>query len=198
MAASKSFLFRYSNPLAAKPDEVCPSGTGELVPVTLHYGPGARYAKGGLASKALAVKGAGRYGDSKLVHVNEDEFHQMRELWGDPSINPETGQPEFFLGALLGIVKAVAPAIIGGLFGGGGGGGGQGEQQSILKGPMTAGNSPVAQAAQGAGARIGSMPDKLANAYTATPVDTPAPLSQLFTKHRGRDPNDDSLPGGLG
>jgi len=61
-----------------------------------------------LAKSAMAVKRAGRMGDTELVHVNRDELAQMRQQWGEPTINPETGQPEFFLGFLK---KLIAPVL---------------------------------------------------------------------------------------
>lgn len=59
-----------------------------------------RFAKGGLAHEAAAVNGAGRGGDDVVVHMNHDELNQLRKLWGEPTINPQTGCPEFFLGGL--------------------------------------------------------------------------------------------------
>ena len=46
---------------------------------------------------ADAVRGAGRYGDDLVVHVNRREFEDMVQRWGEPAINPDTGLPEFFL-----------------------------------------------------------------------------------------------------
>lgn len=73
-------------------------------------------AKGGLVKHADKVKGAGRYGDDMLVHVNADEFEQLRKAWGEPTINPDTGLPEYFLSGLQKwfqqnpIASAVLPA----------------------------------------------------------------------------------------
>lgn len=55
-----------------------------------------RYAEGGLAAAGEAVRSAGRYGDELVVHINRREFEEMRQKWGDPHINPETGLPEFW------------------------------------------------------------------------------------------------------
>lgn len=55
-----------------------------------------RFAEGGLAAAAEDVRGASRYGDEFVVHVNKREFEDMISRWGDPTINPETGLPEFF------------------------------------------------------------------------------------------------------
>jgi len=78
-------------------------------PVMLHEGGAVGYAEGGLHDEAMAVRKAGRNGDSRLVHVNDDEFEQMKAQYGEPTINPETGMPEFFLGGLVNILKAIAP-----------------------------------------------------------------------------------------
>jgi hypothetical protein len=61
-----------------------------------------KFAKGGLAKKAEDVRGAGRMGDDMVVHVNKREFEEMRRRWGEPTINPHTKMPEFFLGDLFG------------------------------------------------------------------------------------------------
>lgn len=53
------------------------------------------YARGGLVEAAEAVRGRGRWGDEILVHVNPEEFLQMQQMWGKPSINPHTGLPEY-------------------------------------------------------------------------------------------------------
>lgn len=53
--------------------------------------------RGNLVHVAEAVRGRGRGGDEILVHVNPEEFGQMQEMWGEPSINPETGLPEYGL-----------------------------------------------------------------------------------------------------
>lgn len=57
--------------------------------------PPMRFAGGGLVQAAEAVRGRGRGGDEVLVHVNPDEFKQMQDAWGEPSINPMTGLPEY-------------------------------------------------------------------------------------------------------
>lgn len=64
------------------------------VSVTIPHGPKA-YAKGGLAHAAQDVAGAGVGGDTMIVHVNKPEFDQMRQQWGDPTINPHTQMPQF-------------------------------------------------------------------------------------------------------
>jgi len=52
-------------------------------------------AKGGLASAAQKVAGAGVGGDELIIHINRNEFEQLRKEWGEPTINPHTGMPQF-------------------------------------------------------------------------------------------------------
>jgi hypothetical protein len=67
-------------------------------------------AKGGALTRAADdVRKAGRHGDDMLVHINESEFAQLRAAYGEPTINPDTGLPEFFLGQL---VSALLPAAV--------------------------------------------------------------------------------------
>lgn len=73
------------------------------------------YAKGGLSHAAHAVRGAGRYGDTELVHVNKDEMADLRRMWGDPTTNPDTGMPEFFLGGILKKLLPIAVSFIPGV-----------------------------------------------------------------------------------
>jgi hypothetical protein len=56
--------------------------------------PGA-YAKGGLATEARRVRDAGVGGDELIVHINRKEFDELRKHWGEPTINPHTGMPQF-------------------------------------------------------------------------------------------------------
>lgn len=81
-------------------------------PVMLYEGGAVGYAEGGLHDEAMAVRKAGRNGDGRLVHVNDEEFAEMVAEYGEPTINPETGMPEFFLGKLGKILKAVAPIAV--------------------------------------------------------------------------------------
>ena len=81
-------------------------------PVMLYEGGAVGYAEGGLHDEAMAVKKAGRNGDGRLVHVNDEEFADMVAEYGEPTINPETGMPEFFLGKLGKILKTVAPIAV--------------------------------------------------------------------------------------
>ena len=72
------------------------------------------YKSGGLVAAAKSVKGspmANELGDSELVHVNKYEMEQLREMWGEPAINPETGLPAYGLFKTLGkIIKGVVKA----------------------------------------------------------------------------------------
>ena len=54
-----------------------------------------KFAKGGLASEAARVAHSGVGGDTMIIHINKDEFHKLREEWGEPTINPHTGMPQF-------------------------------------------------------------------------------------------------------
>lgn len=58
------------------------------------------YAKGGSVGKAKEVASKGRYGDSMIIHVNPDEYKELVSAWGEPTFNPHTGAPEFFLSGL--------------------------------------------------------------------------------------------------
>lgn len=68
----------------------------EITPVMIRVAPSRQeMAEGGLASKANAVKRAGRGGDTLVIHVNKAEYDFMKERFGEPTINPKTGLPEF-------------------------------------------------------------------------------------------------------
>ena len=54
-----------------------------------------KFAKGGLASEAARVAHSGVGGDTMIIHINKDEFNKLREEWGEPTINPNTGMPQF-------------------------------------------------------------------------------------------------------
>ena len=130
----------------------------------LYEGGAVGYAEGGLHDEAMAVRKAGRNGDSRLVHVNDDEFAEMVAEYGEPTINPETGMPEFFLGKLGKILKKVAPialnfipgvgplasAAVGAALGATGGGGLKGALLGGAMGGLGAGG------AGGIGAKLGT------------------------------------------
>jgi hypothetical protein len=52
-------------------------------------------AKGGLAGQAKNVANAGVGGDTMVIHINKAEYQKLREEWGEPTINPHTGMPQF-------------------------------------------------------------------------------------------------------
>ncbi len=53
------------------------------------------YAKGGLAGAAKQVADAGVGGDELIIHINRGEYDRLRKEWGEPTINPHTGMPQF-------------------------------------------------------------------------------------------------------
>lgn len=54
-----------------------------------------KMAKGGLAKQAENVRDAGVGGDTMVVHINKDEYKKLCQEWGEPTINPHTGMPQF-------------------------------------------------------------------------------------------------------
>lgn len=89
---------------------------GAVRPVALHGRPRTAYAQGGLVDAAGKVQDAGRFGDSMVVHLNDQEFQELQAKHGAPHINPQTGLPEFFsLGKLLGILAPIAALAIPGI-----------------------------------------------------------------------------------
>ncbi len=69
------------------------------------------YNRGGLTGQANKVAGAGRYGDTELLHVNPAELQGLASMV-PLTINPDTGKPEAFIGMLLGLLgQYVAPMI---------------------------------------------------------------------------------------
>ena len=54
-----------------------------------------KMAKGGLAGQAKNVANAGVGGDTMVVHINKDEYQKLCKEWGEPTINPNTGMPQF-------------------------------------------------------------------------------------------------------
>jgi hypothetical protein len=60
----------------------------------------------GLQKEADKVKKAGRYGDTELVHINKDELKGLASMM-PMTRNPETGQPEMFLGTIMAALSAL-------------------------------------------------------------------------------------------
>ena len=54
-----------------------------------------KMAKGGLAGQAKNVANAGVGGDTMVIHINKDEYHKLCQEWGEPTINPHTGLPQW-------------------------------------------------------------------------------------------------------
>jgi hypothetical protein len=52
-------------------------------------------ARGGLAGQAKKVADAGVHGDTMIIHINRQEYDELLKHWGEPTINPETGMPQF-------------------------------------------------------------------------------------------------------
>lgn len=80
--------------------------------------------RGALVRHADAVRRAGRYRDTELVHVSPRELAKLRSVLGPGTINPETGLEEHFLDDLLGDIGGAISGAADWLFGGSGGGGG--------------------------------------------------------------------------
>jgi hypothetical protein len=55
------------------------------------------FKNGGLARAASSVQSAGRGGDDILLHINPEEYDFLKSQWGEPSVNPHTGLPEYGL-----------------------------------------------------------------------------------------------------
>ena len=53
------------------------------------------YAKGGLHDEAKRVRDAGVGGDELIIHINRKEYDELVKHWGQPTINPHTGMPQF-------------------------------------------------------------------------------------------------------
>jgi hypothetical protein len=108
------------------PDEYRMGGAGRSPVMIRAFDPDAegsmmgymQYKKGGLHKAANQVRNAGRHDDTMLIHVNPEEFKKMREMFGDPIINPETGIPEYgFFSKLKKAFKKIAPILsVAGMF----------------------------------------------------------------------------------
>lgn len=122
---------------------------------------------GALHKHAAKVRAAGRFTDDQLVHMSSREVGKLKQMWGEPTINPVTGLPEYFLGDIIDGIGNVVGGIAGGigdLFGGGSSGGGSwindivgvassllgglggGQQAPTMGGPTTYGNGPSMKA----------------------------------------------------
>jgi hypothetical protein len=64
-------------------------------PVRIMVPKNQNYAKGGLAKDAERVRDAGVGGDDVIIHINRQEFDELKKNWGEPTINPHTGMPQF-------------------------------------------------------------------------------------------------------
>lgn len=110
-------------------------------------GEGNRYARGGLARMADQVAGAGRHGDTELVHLGPAEVAMLEQIMGPATTNPETGYPEHFnFGKFL---KSIVPVVAG-----------------IVARAVTGGNDLAGAAAQGVTTKVlgGSTRDALTGA----------------------------------
>ena len=101
----------YQSEMSALPTALYLSGEGDLQPVTIYYCKPSAFAKGGLVKEAAKVRAAGRYGDTETIHINKEELAELIEMWGEPTINPETGLPEFFLGKAWKKIKKIAKPL---------------------------------------------------------------------------------------
>lgn len=83
----------------------------KVVQQQMQEGSAPRFARGGLNQIARM----GRYGDTELAHINPFEARILRAYGGSGTVNPHTGQSEFFLKklgkSLKNVVKAVAPVL---------------------------------------------------------------------------------------
>lgn len=108
---------------------------------------GDRYARGGLARAAQQVAGAGRGGDTQIVHLGPAEVKILEEIFGPGTRNPHTGMQEHFdFGNFL---KSVIPTVAG-----------------IVTRAVTGGNDLAGAAVTGIASKVlgGSTTDALTNA----------------------------------
>lgn len=59
----------------------------------------------------------GRHGDTMMAHVNPKEMQLLQALGGSGTINPNTGQPEYFLRRAARAVRRVVKPVVGGAIG---------------------------------------------------------------------------------
>lgn len=89
---------------------IAASPYGAYSPIGLPGLPTLQMKRGGVARAAGTTKKAGRHGDTEIVHLSREELEALRAAWGEPTINPETGAPEYWkLGKLL---KQAANVIV--------------------------------------------------------------------------------------
>ena len=72
------------------------------------------YAEGGkVKAAAERTRSAGRGEDEMLVHMTEEEFGVLKNMWGEPDVNPNTGMPEYgFLSKIWKKVKKVVKKVV--------------------------------------------------------------------------------------
>ena len=72
------------------------------------------YAEGGKVKAAAAkARSAGRGEDEMLVHMTEEEFGVIKNMWGEPDTNPNTGLPEYgWLSKIWKKVKKVVKKVV--------------------------------------------------------------------------------------
>ncbi len=64
-------------------------------PIAIRVPRAPAYAKGGLHDEARRVRDAGVGGDELIIHINRKEYDELVKHWGEPTINPHTGMPQF-------------------------------------------------------------------------------------------------------
>lgn len=122
-----------------------------------------QFARGGLAHAAKQAADAGRHGDDMLIHVNKDEFELLREQWGEPTINPQTGLPEYF--SFKKFAKKAAGPIAGAA------------ANYLLPGSGVLGNTAVRALASGAvGAGVGYLADGKSGAISGGLAGAASPV----------------------
>lgn len=70
-------------------------GRADTKPVCVKVPRAPGYAKGGLHDEAKRVRDAGVGGDELIIHINRKEYDELVKHWGEPTINPNTGMPQF-------------------------------------------------------------------------------------------------------
>lgn len=70
-------------------------GRADTKPVCVRVPREPGYAKGGLHDAAKKVRDAGVGGDELIIHINRKEYDELVKHWGEPTINPHTGMPQF-------------------------------------------------------------------------------------------------------